>query len=228
MAKRYRTKKRKTRRRRRRKAPISRGLTVPMRNRARLRYADSLTLDVGVAGVPALYAFRANSIFDPDRSGVGHQPIFHDQYQTFYNHYAVVGSKITVQVVNHNDATQVSQIVGIMLNDDTVTPTTYSELIEQPGGVGNKGGSRWRITTPNTKSSKLSHYFSSKKFFTITDVNDNLDRVGAIMGANPVEEGYFTIFVLPLDSTTDTGAINLLVTIDYLVEFSELKDIAGS
>lgn len=231
MPRRYGKSKRKSyakRRRRPRKDVITRGLTIPITNRTRMRYADSITLNVGVVGVPSLYAFRCNSIFDPDRSGGGHQPMFHDQYLNWYNHYVVLGSKITVQAVNSNDATQVAQILGIMVNDDTITPTTYSELMEQPGQKNGKGSTKWKIIAPNTNGGKVEQYFSSKKFFGITDVNDNITRVGAQMNADPLEEAIFTVFALPIDNATDTGPLNLLVTIDYLVEFSEAKDITKS
>ena len=34
---------------------------------------------------------------DPNHTGVGHQPLYFDQLMTIYNHYIVIGAKITVK-----------------------------------------------------------------------------------------------------------------------------------
>ena len=59
-----------------------------------LRYSDQITLNPG-AGANATYNFRANSIFDPDYSGVGHQPYGHDNLQNIYDGYVVDKAVIT-------------------------------------------------------------------------------------------------------------------------------------
>lgn len=46
------------------------------------------------------YKWNTNSIFDPDASGAGHQPRFHDQWATMYRKYYV--RKFTIRARMHN------------------------------------------------------------------------------------------------------------------------------
>jgi len=62
----------------------------PDRLRTNLRYST-------VIPVPAVahyeYVFKANSLFDPDLTGVGHQPTYFDQLAAIYSQYCVLGCK---------------------------------------------------------------------------------------------------------------------------------------
>jgi hypothetical protein len=55
---------------------------------APMRYGDSFILTVLSFSV-ADYIFRANSLFDPDRTSGGHQPLGYDQLTPSYNRYRV-------------------------------------------------------------------------------------------------------------------------------------------
>jgi len=55
---------------------------------APMRYADKFNLTIAAGGF-ADYILRANSIFDPDRTGVGHAPLGYSQLAGVYNRYRV-------------------------------------------------------------------------------------------------------------------------------------------
>ena len=186
-----------------------------------MRYVQNVVLDVGVVGIISKYVFRANSLFDPNVTGGGHQPMTFDQMSVFYNHYVVSGAKITVKAYSTDDAASVPTLVGVMLNDDTTTPSNFTEVLEQRKG-------RYTIVNPSQKAVTVSQTYSAKKFFNITDIKDNLTRIGAAIDKDPVDDAYFTIYALPMNGSTDTGAFNCIVTIDYTAHFSEPRDIATS
>ncbi len=90
---------RKRRPRRRRRKAFNNVMTIrrsPMalKFKATLLYTDEINLDPGVAGVAAYHSFRANDCFDPDETGVGHQPRGFDQIIPMYEHFTVIGSKM--------------------------------------------------------------------------------------------------------------------------------------
>jgi len=59
---------------------------VATRLRTKLKYSAQIT----PATIPVYeYLFNLNSLFDPDRTGTGHQPLGFDQLKTLYNRYRV-------------------------------------------------------------------------------------------------------------------------------------------
>ena len=101
----------------------------PALMRCRLRYSTNLSLNA-TSGVIAYNLFRCNSIFDPDYTGVGHQPYGHDTYQQIYNHYRVESAVISV-----SHCTGVNGVLGISLTDDTTVETDYDTVKERKGTV---------------------------------------------------------------------------------------------
>lgn len=189
----------------------------PKIRKVSLRYCDNflITSTLGSLGV---YSFRANSIFDPDLTGVGHQPMGRDTWATLYNHYVVLGSRIVVKQTSPNNAEKIS---GVYLSDDTSLPYTSADgFIEAKKGT-------WKVqnarsVVPATCVSK----YSARRFFNVVDVKDNLTRLGSPVGSNPVELAAFNVWAASEDSST--VSLRFRVVIDYIVAFSEPVDIAQS
>lgn len=72
----------------------------PDRMTVRLKYVQSLRLDTAFGGAPVSQVYRGNGIFDPDLTGVGHQPMNRDIWADIYEHYYVTSSAITVKAVS--------------------------------------------------------------------------------------------------------------------------------
>lgn len=193
---------------------------MPKTRRAYLRYADtvSLTSTVGAAGV---HHFSANGCHDPDISGVGHQPMGWDNWKALYNHYIVVGSKITIKIMpGDGTSTPDAAIQGCYLNDDGTVP-----YITADGFIESKKGA-YRTLSFDRKSISYNTSFSAKKFFNITDIKDNNTRLGTVTGQNPSEAAYYSLYLFDLTGSTST--VRCMVVIDYIVEFSEPVDMAQS
>lgn len=184
----------------------------------KMRYCEQIGINPGI-GAPSGYTFRANDIFDPNYTSTGHQPMGHDQWSAFYNHYTVLGSKLTVTMSNQDAADAV--IAGVYLVDDTTAPTTVTTLIENAKGpyghMDSSGGSGIR---------RLTCKYSAKKFFRC-DVRDRTD-LKASFGSSPTEQAYYTIWAAAMDTLADPGNVVMTVVIDYICLLTEPKDLSAS
>lgn len=57
-----------------------------------------MVLPSGGTGVSR--SWNLNSIYDPDRTGVGHQPLGHDEWSTMYTRYRVYGISYEIALTN--------------------------------------------------------------------------------------------------------------------------------
>lgn len=80
---------------------------------ARLPYFDKgYSIDPGI-GTPTFYYWQANSAYDPDGSGVGHQPRGWDQLAALYNNYEVYYATITVSITSYDVAQALLLTLGV-------------------------------------------------------------------------------------------------------------------
>lgn len=193
---------------------------MPLQRRCKLRYCEQQINLVGTTGALASYVFRANSIYDPNFTGVGHSPMGYDQWAVLYNHYTVVGSKITVKFDN-SGGTGASCNVGVYLSDHTTVPYTQaSEFIEARKGT-------TKLITNQRNVVSASSWYSAKKFYNVKDIKDNFARLGGVTGANPTEQAVFIVWLQSAASATTVNC-NVTATIEYIVDWSEPTDLSQS
>ncbi len=194
----------------------------PTRRMAKLRYVQSVQL-APTTGAAAIHSFRANSLFDPDLTGTGHQPYGFDQLMGVYNHYTVLGAKITVTFQNEG-ATALADnlVVGTLLNDDNVGSTDPSLLREYKNSKYcylNAGGSGQAKTCVKT--------FSAKKFFGKKNVVGAADYRGTSL-TNPNELAIFWVWAAPNSTLDDPVGCTAGVTIEYIAMFTEIRSLPQS
>lgn len=210
---------RKRRRRRQAKYQVARTMPMPKKFVTTLRYAEhGLSVNPG-AGLVADYMFRANDVFDPNYSGVGHQPRGFDQIMPLYNHFTVIGSRCKIQVTNTADAAFYTCFLALQ-GEPTVTlnPIDYMERQDVvTKTVGSKSADPMRTLTYN---------FSTKKFFSKSNVLDDTTLRGSA-AASPSEVAYYHFGAVESDGG-DPGAIYFNIIIDYIVCFHETNDVASS
>ncbi len=183
-------------------------------------------MDAG-AGTILDHVFSANGMFDPDITGVGHQPIGFDQWMgTFFNHYIVVGSKIHVRAYSKTtDVATGTTMCGIQLNDESASLAGdfATVLMERPQ-------TRYTILT-NSQGSKstvvIKKGFSAKKFFHRTDIiGDSVLR--GTTTSNPSEQAYFHCWCGTPDNSSNPAGIQMIVTITYVCRLLEPNEVAPS
>lgn len=135
----------------------------------------------------------------------------------FYNHYMVLGSKMTV-IFNYHGDQHVN--VGIALSDDyTNTYTDYHDMIEQKRGV-------FRTLNKHSCRMAITQKFSTKKYFDLKDLKDNQGRYGAPVNQNPNEDAFYLIYAET--ETGETVTMRWTVIIDYIIRFYEPKELGPS
>ena len=178
-----------------------------------LKYIEHFQLNAGAAGIPASYVFTANGLFDPNITGIGHQPRGFDQLKELFDHYHVVQSKIKVTFMPGSTAGP-SQICGIMLQDDSTPEANMIQAMEGRNCVYGPLTS----TVPLVKTL----YFNSKTFFSIED-----RLLYGTSTSNPSDQAYFVLFCQPTYSV-DAPAIDVMVEIQYDTCWSEPNNVGKS
>lgn len=202
--------------------PSIRGLSTrraqfgfPEQVRTKLRYVQIGNL-TNVAGTLVKQAFRMNSIFDPDLTGVGHQPMWRDNFAAVYNHYKVVASTFEVTFTQSNaDQNDELAVVGLVRDDDGSAASTYIELSEQSSGQHAVLG----LNASNSGSITMKTDFKVWRDLKLSSASSE-GEAGAAMGSNPAEETDVIVWLSSVNASTITVAYD--VTIVYDVLFSEV------
>jgi hypothetical protein len=187
-------------------------LGFPNKLVTKLRYADYVNLAV-TSGALAKYAFRWNSMFDPDFTSSGHQPLYRDQYAAVYNFYSVIAARAKITFTN----TDVDNpyLVGAVTDEDATASTSFQTLMEQSNGTFQQltalSGSRSMVTLNRTWSA-----------ISILGI-DPYESAGyrTAIGDNPSNDSFLIIWA-QIEDGSSSGSLGVTVEIEYDVLWSEL------
>lgn len=195
----------------------------PQSTTVKLRYIEENNLNVTT--IPEYYTYSANGLFDPNITGVGHQPMGYDQLTSMYNRYIVMGGKIEIDFWSQSLDQLYGVYVGVKLDDDTSFIQDCATL-QESSNVRYKWMSMQGDNSQSRK--KVVMYFSPKKMAKVKNIFDNRGNLGAAVGANPTEQYYWHIWAGTTNDNTDLNAIYYRARITYIVQFDERKDVASS
>jgi len=174
----------------------------------------------------AYNTFKANGCYDPNATGVGHQPRGWDEHVSLYNKYVVLGSKITFQPTQLDSTDTNVGYFGIIKRTNTEQilgqTTSIGDIMEARKGVyrrmnGFRSGGR-----PLTLTSKYSH----KKHFNTKPTEHTLQTTTDPHGDALAN---FDVYMIPNASETgNPGPCPCLITIEYIVLFKDPKHLAQS
>lgn len=197
----------------------------------KLRYVSFIRLNPAPAN-PDQHLFRCISVFDPDLSGVGHQPMYFDQWSGIYTKYTVKGAKCSMKWLP-GSGTQNNQPTGLWGIYTSTNQQGINVFTDTTGILEANNSTNMRcagllstgLTNPSRQATVTS-YFSTKKFFGITDPNDG-NAYSAETGTNPQQEAYFCCYYADINGN-DPGSQEYYVQIDYIVEFRDRRPIDQS
>ena len=177
----------------------------------KLRYVENLTIS-GSAGAVGYKIFAANGLYDPNISDTGHQPMYYDNYTSIYDQYVVLGSKITVHIMNSGTVDVL--MFGIVGDDDSTISTNTDTLMEQNNSVYTLSG------TVNSEPKVLTMTFEPLRDFGVDAKDDGASSTG--IGANPAEMWCYGVWAAAANGSSSI-ACNFIVEIEYTAKFTELK-----
>jgi hypothetical protein len=183
-----------------------------------------LANDGAAAGVRS---FAANGLYDPDITGVGHQPLGFDTFASVYLDYLVLKSTLHVVGMAPTDLTNgAPTAVGVILSNVSTLPYPAVDALMEQGLSNYTVCSNAHPLYQNT--SLVSRVYDPKRFFHVKMPQDLQDAIGAAVTANPIALGYFNVWFGQTPSGTDVDPYNVTIRIDYEVEFFTLKNMAQS
>lgn len=208
-----------------RKLPIG---GFPASMMVRLRYVNTFTLNAGI-GSYAQQNYRANSIYDPDATGVGHSPSNYDRWTANYDRYTVIASEIKVYWVGTSGtAITIPPVISCCLSEDGNTTATLHGLGGIDAILQSPRMSYTRTTTgiPGSGTPTLiTRRFSAKKFFKVKELIGK-GLYSADIAANPTEGAFFEVAAISPDDTVDPTVICLRAEINYIAVMTEPKAVS--
>lgn len=187
----------------------------PTRLKTTFVYTENgLGLNPGIAAVSS-YVFDLNSLFDPNVSGVGHQPAGFDQMMSIYEEYCVYGVKY--RIWGANSETSLEAIHGVTITDQatglTADPRVYLEngqtqwqCVASRGG-GNISSFSGYVDVPKVHGVELKTYMNS-------------DGFKGTASASPADRAFLHIWAAPMNATSDIGDQVFYVELTYFAELS--------
>jgi len=186
----------------------------------RHKYVDAVTVPAGgAAGVPTIYQFRANSMYDPDFTGVGHQPMFRDEMAAQYKYYTVINSAVRVSFPNTDNNTN---NYLLWVDDDVNIPADGNTAMEQ------HSSSLQRLNNRNTPFVLRAKYNAAAWNKTNRAGLMADDQQKTSSGSSPNQSKWYTIFISPQNATSIVAAHIVKVELVFYTVWREPVDHIGS
>lgn len=169
------------------------------------------------------YSYRLSSIFDPDYTSVGHQPLGFDQWANFYERYVVKGAIAYITANDTNAAGNSMIALSATMSEDNGPSNQIQAVREQPNTKVAILGQRH--VAPNTVVCK----YSPRKLFGYKNIED-ADELISDMNTNPDKNAFLHISLEELDPNPSSrnGKVEVRVRIEYLVEFRGNQELLRS
>lgn len=198
---------------------VTRGLTpLPSRYITKMKY--SATLTPSTSGLQSgLYQINMNSLYDPDRTGGGHQPYGFDQIGNLYNKYRVISCGYRIQRAMLDTGNPV-MIGALPSNDVNRNFYTFSELRENPRAkyvTQNSGASvqtlSGKVYLPTLLGRTRAQYMAD-------------DQYASIITTSPQEAAI--LYILTSDANDVPANYSFQILLEFTVEWFDFKHLIQS
>lgn len=189
---------------------------IPDRMYVKLVYEDYYFVNTTGA---ATRWYRGNGPYDPDGSGVGHQPRGWDQWIAFYEKVTCTGSKIGFQFIN----TSTGEPIMVSFNPSKATTSPDVFQAELPYTINKMQGP---VSSSNSNAYYKS-YMSTQKMYGKKVMQE--DNFSSSVSSLPVDQWNWVVyFQNPRDALAEVkGQLRIRITY-YCVFQSRNQNIANS
>lgn len=202
---------------------------IAQRYITKLKYSEVVTSAAG-AGSYGLSKWNLNNVNQPNRdvnvgTGTSHQPYGFDQLRTLYNRFRVISCSYVLMAQAQDGSTLQ---VAVMPGNETVGPGSISQLRENPRCRYTLQGSgaairpiKGKIYLPSLMGRTSAQYMADDRYQA-----QALDGPGALAG--PAELAVLHCIAGTPAEIAGVPAINFNITLEYTVEFFDIKTLTPS
>lgn len=189
----------------------------------KMKYAEIRTVAGPIGGGLVQYNWNLNSIFDPNLSGIGHQPYGYDQLADLYNRYRVYRVDYAISAYNTDGSTNYSVVAAVPANEALSGSLGVSEIMENPRA-------KYITQAPNATLKVLRGSVSLPSLAGRTKAQYMADdRYQAQWGANPAEQLVLNVMAGTISGSggnggSATNTMNLSISFVYHVECFDVKN----
>ena len=174
----------------------------------RAKYIDQTTLASAMSPYSSSYKWQS-SYYDPNLSGVGHQPYLRDTYATLYSYYRVWGVHYSIRFVNLGTA-PARVGLGILGYVDSLASLNMNLDLERP-----YTRHRAVLDTKDNTAITFKGYASVPRVEGISPSEFTGDAAyECAIGASPTK----CIQIVPMADSSTTTSVQVFVTLQLVVE----------
>jgi len=200
---------------------VYRGIGIPGVFYTKVKYSDTYSFTTSPYQE---HLMRMNSIFDPDYSFGGSQPMYYDELSLLYQNYVVLGCDISATFINKANTTEAAYAkVGIYPLGISTTASGLEHATERDNCTFAQLG-------PNTGDQGIISMNCYSKPYQVLGLNKSLaqdDTMSANFSANPSTDCLWHIFGGSLDGLTNVN-IYIDIVITYYIKCYERNAIQRS
>ncbi len=193
----------------------------PMRRKVKFSYTENYTLSGAGAG-SALYGaeqvLNLNGCFDPDSTGVGHQPYGFDQMMAIYRRYKVNGVLVKIDATDpSDDGVSLGMLVTNPGDTRTINANTPAQVAEKAMGLTRS------LNDTGSQKTSIKQYFPMHTLFGWTKQQMAVDMentTGSVAG-NPASKPLIHLAVASLRSADPTPSLIVKVTLEFYCDVYE-------
>lgn len=186
------------------------------------RYVDRISFSAAAAGSQNAWVFGANNIYDPDVTGVGHQPMYRDECAAAYGSYTVLSSSIKITIPVHVDRIT-PEIFALFVDDASSVETADNKFLETRRA--------WSVQTLAARHTSLvlkSSYDAARILKTTRKGILSDDSFKTAASASPNRPWYYHFVLKPWTPTDTDAALDFVVEISYVTLWRDRKVPTGS